>query len=460
MDLCHIGPRWNDIGTTGKVGNRVRRSNILQRRLSSLPRIGQRMLKTAAAVFLCLAFYCLRGYRGEDMPTEAAVTAIICMQPYVRDSREYALNRMTGTLIGAFWGLLFLLALLAVPVMNLYLVYAFMAVGVLASLYTTVLFRKPDASSLAAIVFICVVISFPEIENPLLDALERVLGVLVGTAVAVGINVFHLPRVRRRNRVFFLRTADLVPDRFAQISPAVLFRLNSLLQDGASLCLVSRHAPAFFTSQLSAVRQTLPMIIMDGAALYDANENHYLSVEAIRERDSAYLLETLDHMGLSCFLYTVHRNRTCIFHRGDLRPQERDVLNLLRRSPYRSYLDEENYAAREIVCVKIIGTDAEVTAWKRHLHTLVHARRMRMAVQPQAGAEGVSGLYIYSNRATVRRAQNQLMDLIRIDTPDAEAEEIFLSRGYRSEHDAMVLLSRLYHRYAPMWLLAALHLDR
>ena len=321
-------------------------------------------------------------------------------------------------------------------------------------------FRKPDASSLAAIVFICVVISFPEIENPLLDALERVLGVLVGTAVAVGINVFHLPRVRRRNRVFFLRTADLVPDRFAQISPAVLFRLNSLLQDGASLCLVSRHAPAFFTSQLSAVRQTLPMIIMDGAALYDANENHYLSVEAIRERDSAYLLETLDHMGLSCFLYTVHRNRTCIFHRGDLRPQERDVLNLLRRSPYRSYLDEENYAAREIVCVKIIGTDAEVTAWKRHLHTLVHARRMRMAVQPQAGAEGVSGLYIYSNRATVRRAQNQLMDLIRIDTPDAEAEEIFLSRGYRSEHDAMVLLSRLYHRYAPMWLLAALHLDR
>ncbi|MBR4211273.1 MAG: FUSC family protein, partial [Oscillibacter sp.] len=68
----------------------------------SPPRVGQRMIKTAVAVLICLLFYYLRGRRGEDMPTEAAITAIICMQPYVRDTREYAINRMTGTLIGAF----------------------------------------------------------------------------------------------------------------------------------------------------------------------------------------------------------------------------------------------------------------------------------------------------------------------------------------------------------------------
>ena len=154
------------------------KNRILRRetRQHPLPRIGQRMLKTAIAVFICLAFYCWRGYRGEDMPTEAAITAIICMQPYVRDSREFALNRLTGTLIGALWGLLFLLILLLVPVLavNLYLIYVFMALGVLASLYTSVALHKPDASSLAAIVFICVVISFPEIEDPLRDALDRI----------------------------------------------------------------------------------------------------------------------------------------------------------------------------------------------------------------------------------------------------------------------------------------------
>ena len=61
-----------------------------------LPHLGGRIVKTTVAVFLCLMFYYLRGYRGQDMPTEAAITAIICMQPYVRDTGEYAFNRFVG----------------------------------------------------------------------------------------------------------------------------------------------------------------------------------------------------------------------------------------------------------------------------------------------------------------------------------------------------------------------------
>ena len=77
-----------------------------------LPRVGLRIMKTSIAVFICLMVYYLWGYTGEDMPTEAMITAIICMQPYVRDSRHYAVNRFAGTLVGAFWGLVFLLLLL------------------------------------------------------------------------------------------------------------------------------------------------------------------------------------------------------------------------------------------------------------------------------------------------------------------------------------------------------------
>ena len=418
----------------------------------SPPRIGQRMIKTAVAVLICLLFYYLRGRQGEDMPTEAAITAIICMQPYVSDTREYALNRMTGTLIGAFWGLLFLFLLLAFPVLghNLYVLYTLMAFGVLCGLYTAVAFRKPDASGLAAIVFICIVITFPEIEDPLWDAMDRILGVLVGTAVAIGVNVARLPRTRNPKRIFFIRSADLLPDRFAQISPAVLFRLNSLGRDGARICLISRHAPAFFVSQMSAAVLNLPMIVMDGAALYDVGKNRYLWKETIRESDSALLTEKLDRMGRSYFLYAVHRNRTCIFHQGTLTEQEREVLNRLRSSPYRSYLNEEAYARSEIICIKLIGADAEIERLQTSLHTFLRGRRLRASVQPQAGVAGVSGLYIYSERATVRKAERQLIQLLQKMETDLCPEELFLPSGYRSEHDAMDLLYRLYNRYAPV----------
>ncbi len=418
----------------------------------SPPRIGQRIIKTTAAVFICLVFYYLRGYRGEDMPTEAAITAIICMQPYVRDSREYALNRMTGTLIGAGWGLFLLVLLLAFPILaaNYYVLYLLMALGVLCSLYTSIAFHKPDASGLAAIVFICVVIAFPEIEDPLLDAFQRISGVLVGTIVAIGVNVAHLPRSRNPNLVFFIRSSDLVPNRFSQISPSALFRLNSLYQDGAKICLISRHAPAFLASQLSAVELNLPMIVMDGAALYDVHEKRYLHVETIRQADSARFMDKLNSLGLSYFVYAVRDNKTCIFHAGDMRPEEQEALSRLRRSPYRDYLDAGTYAPDEIVYIKIIGGTEEIEQLKNRLYTFLLCGKLRSTVQPQTGAPGVSGLYVYSDKATVRKAEARLMEMLRKENPDLAPLEIFLPSGYRSEHDAMLLLHQLFNRYAPI----------
>ena len=213
-----------------------------------LPHIGQRIVKTSIAVLITLLVYYVHGYRGAEMPAEAAITAIICMQPYVRDTRDFAISRFLGTFIGAAWGLGFLLLMLVFPRMGsvLLLVYLRMAIGVMLTLYTCVLLRRPDTSGQAAIVFICVVIAFPEIEAPLQQALERFTGVLLGTAASIAVNVFRLPRDKERNSVFFVKIADLVPDRFSHLPAAARFRLNYLYDDGAKICLMSEHAPAFF----------------------------------------------------------------------------------------------------------------------------------------------------------------------------------------------------------------------
>ena len=307
--------------------------------------------------------------------------------------------------------------------------------------------------------FICIVIAFPDIEDPLRQAADRFLGIFVGTVAAVGVNVLHLPRGRNRNLVFFLHSSDLVADRFSQISPSVLFRLGTLYQEGARICLISTHAPAFFASQLGAVQLSLPMIVMDGAAVYDVHDNRYLWAETIPEKAAAKLRERLDRMGRSYFLYTVHNNKTCIFHRGDYSAQEQSVLYTLRRTPYRSYLDEEDYAPEEVVCFKLIGADAPVRLLEEELKDVLREERLRGVVRPQAGIEGVSALYIYSEHATVRRAENYLMLNLRKKQAGLEAVEMRAPGGYRSEHDAMVLLYRLRNRYAPVRLFPAKHRD-
>ena len=416
-----------------------------------IPPVGQRIFKTGLAVTLCLMFYALRGYRGQDMSAEAAITAIICMQPYVHDTRDYALNRIAGTLIGAFWGLLFLLFISFFPALgkDLPVLYILMGIGIMVSLYSAVLLRKPDTSSLAAIVFICVVIAYPDIEEPLLQAFHRILDVLVGTLVAIAVNIVHIPHRKQTDRVFFVRTRDLAPDQLTQLSPSVLYRLTSLCGSGAKICLMSEHAPAFHLSQMNNIRWTVPMIVMDGAALYDAENNTYLSTVNIDPASTRWLMKRLDGMGVGYFIYTVHRGRNCIYHHGALNENERKVYEHLKRSPYRLYLDDDHFSLSEVVYIKIVtGTDHALSL-ERSLRPSLAREKLRAAVRPEVGAEGLSSLYLYAENADCTHAQAHLMHLLQRSEPGLTPVDVFLETGYHSEHDAIHVLqkvSRIFER--------------
>ena len=64
-----------------------------------IPLPGQRIVRSAIAVALCLWVDVLRGHQG--IPLYSALAALQCMQPYIRDMRGVARKRVFGTVIGA-----------------------------------------------------------------------------------------------------------------------------------------------------------------------------------------------------------------------------------------------------------------------------------------------------------------------------------------------------------------------
>ena len=413
--------------------------------------VGQRIIKTSIAVTLCLIFSMLRGYRGESMPAEAAITAIICMQPYVHGTTENGLNRLAGTMIGACWGFLFLLIMILFPDLgkNRLVLYLLMGLGTLIALHSTVLIRKQDAASLAAIVFVCVVIAYPDIENPLDQAFHRILCVMVGAVIAIAVNAVSLPRKKLHNRVFFLPTMNLTTDQLSQLSPPVLFRLERLYQEGANICLMSKHAPSFLTSQLAQIRFTVPMIVMDGAAIYDANENAYVATTNMNPASCRWLIKRLEGMGVSFFIYTIHRDRNFIFHSGALTDMEAAVYRQLKRSPYRYYLDDDHYAVSDVVYIKIVTTGDAAEHIQRELEPNLGKMKLRSVIRPQAGLEDGCGLYFYAIHADMRHAQAHLMHLLQRDNPGLEMHEIIEEKAYLTERDAIGLLQMLKDEYEP-----------
>lgn len=414
---------------------------------------GQRIIKTAVAVTLCLLFYVLRGYRGERIPAEAMITAIICMQSCFSDTKKGSLNRLFGTFLGAVLGFLFLLLVMCFPFIGntRWLLYCLMGVGTLFALHSAVVLKQPDASGLSAIVFICVVISYPDIENPLDQAFHRMCDVFVGTTIATIVNAVRLPRVRHSEKIFFVPVNRLVSHRFEEFSSFVLFQLQRLVHDGAKICLISDYAPAFQMMMFGKLDFTVPMIVMDGGAIYDPNENEYLSVSTLCPNSCRWLIKCLSDVNY--FVYTIHKDRNCIYHHGQLTELEDKVYRHLKKSPYRYYLDDDHFSVSDVVCFKIVSTSEEVNRLQRALEPMLDSMKLRSVVRHQVGVDEGYSLYIFAKHADVEHAIKHVVKLVQKDDNKELDPHVFEPNGDTvSDKDAMKVIREIRNEFEPYWI--------
>ena len=100
----------------------------------AVPPIGMRMVKTAAAVLICLLVSMV--VDREDMRIYSSIAALLCVQPYAEDTKRMAIQRTVGTAIGSVFGIATLLLEMALDIRGTltgYVVIAAVTVPTLAS---------------------------------------------------------------------------------------------------------------------------------------------------------------------------------------------------------------------------------------------------------------------------------------------------------------------------------------
>lgn len=416
-----------------------------------LPYLGHRIIKTAVAVFCCLLIHMLLDYGG--MALQSAIAAIVCMRPYIEDTKKYAFDRVAGTVIGGAWGVIFLFLTDLVPALSSYmiLVYFLMALEVLIVIYSTVVLKLQDAAGLSAIVFLCVVIGYPRVETPMLLAGSRILDTLIGIVVAIVVNVVKFPRKKRKNCLFFVQMKDLVPNRYGQMSSGVLISLNRLFSDGAQICLVSPWAPAFVLTQVERLETDVPAIVMDGAALYDFRERNYLEILEMDKEDAAWLCRTLKEMDLGYCVYAVRDRTTLIYRQGNLNEAEKKEYDIMKRSHLRNYVNGFYTTDDKITFVRLIDTDERINQLEKQLQAVLPEGRFRIVKREQPGFPNYSGLYFYAADATVEHMKAIMLTHYN---RGCERVDVLPARGhYDVERDAIHLLHRVHSIYAPLGLM-------
>ena len=417
--------------------------------LTNLPHLGLRIVKTSIAVFLCLLIHYIMGYKG--MMLQSCITAIICIQPYFKDTKNFAINRGVGTLLGAFWGLMFLMLINQFEYIKSHelIIYFFMSLGVLIVIYSTVAIRLNDTAGLAAITFLCIAIGFDEMDAPLITTLSRLFDTIIGIIVALLVNLARLPKIKEENKIFFVRLEDLVIDRLSEISSGALIALNRLYNEGAKICLVSPWAPAHIISQIENLHSTIPSIVMDGAALYDISHRKYIKIDNIEYEDANFLCHTLKDMNLGYCVYAVRNNTTLIYRQGNLNAAEQMELDKLEQSDLRNYIDGFYTKDDRICCVRTIDTDEKIDELKIDMEWSLPPDTYRLEIRKQPFLPGYSGLYFYSDKCSVENMKNYLIDSYYKDNENAleRVDLIPTSENYNADKDSIHLIHRLRHLY-------------
>lgn len=363
--------------------------------------VGQRVLKSAFAVGLCFAVYVLRGFAG--IPFYSALAALQCMQPYRGSTRRIAIQRLTGTAMGAAFGLVLIVLQqsLLVQFSCAYLLYclAVMA-GVTLVLRTAVALHRKNAAYFSCVVFLSITMAHIGDSNPYLFVFNRVTDTLIGVVIGLTVNGLHRPTRKQRDVLFVAALDDVLLPRTAPMSDYGRVELNRLLDEGLPLSIMTMRTPASFLEATDGLRLSLPVVLMDGAVLYDPKENTFPYKCELPYEAACALTAKLEAAGLDCFQNTILEDTVVIFHRPLQTDAARRVKEQLRRSPYRNYLCQALPEGAPVAYLMAIGPDAMIDAAYHRLEADGDTRQYRVLCYPSDEYPGCRYLKLYRREAT------------------------------------------------------------
>ena len=369
----------------------------------SLPLPGQRILRSVAAVWLCLVVYILRGRQG--MPFYSAIAALQCIQPYTKSMWKVGWKRILGTLIGCVWGVAVLQLENWIPdgtVSEEILHFLLVGLGAGAVLYFTVLVRANEAAYFTAVVYLGIVILRVGDDTPAVFAAHRFVDTVIGVIVAEIVNRIQLPRQRVTDTLFVSGMNDTIFGMGKSLSAYSKIQLNRMIQMGARFTISTIQTPATVRELLSGVDIRLPVIVMDGAALYDMHKMEYLRTFPMAEADAQRMTELLDKSGL-CYLTNSIEEDLLLVHCGKMGDGAlRELFESKRSTPYRNFLSRRKQGFQNLVYFMILDDGEKVEALYEEVSRL-DGGAYRAAYDDAKQYAGARCLKIYAAKASRKR---------------------------------------------------------
>lgn len=363
-----------------------------------LPPVGSRIIKSAVGVLLCWCVYLLRGRTG--IPFYSMLAALWCIQPYINKTMSMALQRTIGTFIGAAFGLITIV--LEIYAFNIYdqpLGFLIVALMIIPVIYTTVLIKRPNASYFSCVVFLSITVIHMTDENPFMFVLNRVLDTFIGIAVGMLVNSARLPRRRITDTLFTAELDDMLSPISEQLTPFSKVEINRMLSEGLNFTLVTMRTPASLMDIVSDLELKLPVVVMNGAALYDFRNNSYVKAYIISGDTCKKARNIINNAGMNVFTNALCDDSLVIYYDRLENEAEKAIFTSLKKSPYRNYINRKPQPEDRVIYLMMVDQSDRISAlYDQLIHSEV-GQLLKMITYPSQDYPGYSYIKIYNRNA-------------------------------------------------------------
>lgn len=417
----------------------------------TVPPIGMRIVKSAVAVLICYLISFLRKENGIVFYSQLA--ALWCIQTYRNDTKKNALQRMAGTAIGAAYGLVFLLLeryIRPESIRRHFFDAAVISGMIVLVLYTTVLIKKKHASYFSCVVFLSIVVNHVADANPYLFVWNRFLDTVIGILIGVGVNVFSLPVNKRKDILFISGVDETLVDQEGRLSDYSRVELNRMLDDGVNFTLSTMRTPASLQRFAQDIRLKLPVIAMDGAVLYDINENTYLKVYVISKGMSLRVLKIIQGLGYACFVNCVIDDVLVICYEEEMGDVQEEILREMRKSPYRNYMKMGGIDFQGVVYFMMVYPNEDIERIYGVLRDEGVLEELKVLKYASEEYSGCSYIKIYNKNAVRENMNRYLLEM-------TEASSMVTFGSIPGKYDVVIragdengVVRELKKRYEPL----------
>ncbi len=385
--------------------------NSLKFKKLEFPPIGLRIIKSAIGVFLCFLINMLRG--GEGIVFYSQLAVLWCMQDYISETKAKAKQRAIGTTIGAVYGLIVLMLLrFLYTIIDLHIADAsqetaekfakaiIVSLFIVLTLYTTVVIGKKQASYFSCVVFLSIVVNHLGDVNPYLFVWNRFLDTMIGIVLGVIVNSFSLPRRRNRNILFVSGVDETLLNRHDNLSGFERVELNRMIEDGAKFTVSTMRTPAAISESIGDIHLLLPVIVMDGAALYDFNDRKYKKVCAIDPECALRIAAFLDERNIPYFANVIIQDSLLIYYQHTDLEVYNQLVAKLRKSPHRNYVQRHLSNGESVVYFMLLNKTEVIENLYNEMQGSDFPDNMKILKYPSRDFPGYSYIKIYDHNAT------------------------------------------------------------